>query len=453
VKSGGSHNDTLLPADLDWNVSKKDVNSAQKYMHEQCPGGGGGHNSNVGGVFAHADENRALYRTVAVGRKNEIELLSLIMEIYELSHIDNIVRKERKFKDPSQWKADCKFFNKNKKPGDMLIRAILEFNKRIAGGGPAELIMNPIQDDINVYVGYTMMLSRIIAKLVKGAEAQKVAVCPFQVDLVICGRRQKKEEDGNGQNEEEEEDDDDDDDDDGLGAHLGMAMGFAPMVNQFPEHGIADELERAKIDCDSATFSLKDEARTFRGLNELIQKKIEGKSHKRIVVLVDRMDAAKEDQVYVYQTGIAQHDEIRKDYSELHMAWKTKTALIPNYKKPDDEMNPLLGASTDFGDNAFVFSFHVRSDDFVKCDQWIKAQKSPFLPYHMVEVWPMYFHKKSAKLNKEYTVEHIYDQWGLPMEDIKTRKWIQTVDPKFYETFKKQHVDEVEKMKAKKSKQ
>jgi len=320
----------------------------------------------------------------------------------------------------------------------------LEFNKRIAGGGPAEMIMNPIQDDINVYIGYTMMMSKIIAKLVKGANDQKVNVCPFQLDLVICGRRQKKDENGGDPNEEEEDDDDDDDDDDdGLGAKLGM----------FPDHGIKEMLERGKIDSDSASFKLQDEARTFRGLNELIQKQIGSDNHKRIVVLIDRMDAAKDDLVYVYQTGNEQHDVIRKEYSELHMAWKTKTALIPNYKKPDDEMNPLLGASTDFGDNAFVFSFHVRSDDFVKCDQWIKAQKSPFLPYHMVEVWPMYFHKKSAKLNKEYTVEHIYDQWGLPMEDIKTRKWIQTVDPKFYETFKKQHVDEVEKMKAKKSKQ
>ena len=175
----------------------------------------------------------------------------------------------------------------------------------------------------------------------------------------------------------------------------------------------------------------------------LIQKGTE--SNKRIVVLVDRTNPEEKDSVFIYQTGSEQHDVVRKDYSELHMAWKTKTALIPNYKKPDDEMNPLIGASTDFGDNSFVFSFHVHSEDFVKCDQWIKGQKSPFLPYHIVKVWPMYFHKKSRKLNDRYSLKFIYNDWGLPIEDNKTTKWIQTIDPKFYETLKECHLGHIKK--------
>ena len=159
--------------------------------------------------------------------------------------------------------------------------------------------------------------------------------------------------------------------------------------------------------------------------------------------MIDRTIEDKEDTVYIYQTNNAQHDEIRKDFSDLHMSWKTKNALIPNYKKPDDEMNPYIGASTDFGDNAFVFSFHVHQEDYVKCDQWIKSQKSPFLPYHMHDVWPMYFTKK--QVDPKYSVKSIYKNWALPADDAKTTKWIQAIDPKFHERLTECHLKYITK--------
>ena len=249
---------------MDWNVDPKAVKAAQEYMHLQCPGGGG----NGGSVFAFADENRALYRTVAVGRKNEIELLSLIMEIYELSRIDNIVRKTRKFKDPSQWKADCKFLAKNKKPGSMLVRAILEYNKRIACGGPSELVMNPIQDGINVYIGYTMMMSTVVRKVMDKMRAQKIYIYPFQIDLIICGRRQQEEGD-----EFDDKDESDDDDDDDRAVMLNMG-GFAPMVNQLPNEGIQKMLERGKIESDSHSISLTEDSQSVQTLCEMVLKKL-----------------------------------------------------------------------------------------------------------------------------------------------------------------------------------
>merc|ERR1712083_1012469 len=118
-------------------------------------------------------------------------------------------------------------------------------------------------------------------------------------------------------------------------------------------------------------------ARSFRTLNEALCKKIDD-SHKRVIVLIDRCEEDKEGSVYIYQTGDPQHDVIQKEFegNEVHMLWKTRTATIPNWKSLTYDNQPFLGAGRDFGDNSFVFSFHVHSKEYVKCEQWIKTQRA-----------------------------------------------------------------------------
>merc|ERR1712154_367548 len=114
----------------------------------------------------------------------------------------------------------------------------------------------------------------------------------------------------------------------------------------------------------------------------------------RIVVCVDRSKYKEDDEkneekdnLYVYQLG-NEWDQITKEYNEMHLSWKTKSALFPSWKHGvDGLLDDFIGGATDFGDTGFVFSFHVHSKDRVKCDQWIKAQKIPFLPYQLIDVY------------------------------------------------------------------
>ena len=54
------------------------------------------------------------------------------------------------------------FFKKyKKKNADVIRRAIPEFKKRISGGGPADMVVNKIEDDINVYISYVMMMNQV----------------------------------------------------------------------------------------------------------------------------------------------------------------------------------------------------------------------------------------------------------------------------------------------------
>ena len=103
------------------------------------------------------------------------------------------------------------------------------------------------------------MMSKMIHKLILAANALKVSICPLQIDLVICGRRQKQHFDDDAKMDE--------DDDDPLGMVTPMQFGL-------PADGVAKMLEAAKMEFDSESISLDNEAHSFRPLEKMLRKKI-----------------------------------------------------------------------------------------------------------------------------------------------------------------------------------
>eukprot|EP01084_Bolivina_argentea_P045758 84206_1 len=227
--------------------------------------------------------------------------------------------------------------------------------------------------------------------------------------------------------------------------------GNIPLVNQLPENGINGILINKKIDFINEKVAVNSDAKTLRLIQENIMKKISGNNSERIVVCIDRNKEnsdeknAEDDDIYIYQLGNNKWDKICKNYNEMHLGWKTKSALIPNWKMNDDDLNPFIGGSTDIDDQAFVFSYHIHSKDRIKCEQSIKSQKSPFLPYQFIEFWPMYFDKGFNTIDKELNVEYIYKNWNLPTNDERLIKWIQIIDPFLYKNLEKKHLKYIKK--------
>ena len=155
---------------------------------------------------------------------------------------------------------------------DLLIRCFKgQVGTFIATGGlrwevVGNPILHPIQDDINIYIGYTLMMSHVVRKVMDTMNAQNINIYPFQIDLVICGRRQQLEHDfeiaEDSSDSEDDDDDEEDDDDDDL------------MSNQLPRDGIAKMLERAKIESDSHPISLIEEGQSVRTVREMVLKKL-----------------------------------------------------------------------------------------------------------------------------------------------------------------------------------
>eukprot|EP00483_Globobulimina_turgida_P004648 UN04657 len=129
----------------------------------------------------------------------------------------------------------------------------------------------------------------------------------------------------------------------------------------------------------------------------------------------------------------------------MHLVWKTKNALMPNWKMDDDDLNAVVGGSSDIGDKGFAFSFHIHSSHGIYCDQWIKSQEMPFLPYHLIDVWPLYFHKDFRKIDKTFNYQYIYENWKLQTNDVRLNKWIEIIDPDFYQNLEKKHFKYMQK--------
>ena len=185
--------------------------------------------------------------------------------------------------------------------------------------------------------------------------------------------------------------------------------------------------------------------KTNRTIQDAIAKTLDDKRHKRIIVVIDRSkDRGAEnkdnDMLYVYK--LPKHDNIAANYNEEHMSWMTKRQLFPEWKEiaKGGGLEMYKGAGDDIGDNGFIFSFHIHEEKRIKCEQFIKSQKLPFLPHYIIDLWPMYFSKGFGKIDDKFTKEYIYKNWKLGTQDPRLMKWIQVCDPKYFLSLEKQHL-------------
>eukprot|EP01084_Bolivina_argentea_P230474 388806_1 len=225
-------------------------------------------------------------------------------------------------------------------------------------------------------------------------------------------------------------------------------MSNAVLANPLPKNGIGLFLKTEKMDMLIEKISLKDIGRTNRVIQDIITKKISNNRNERIILCIDRTSKREcvsnktEDMLYVFQLN--EYDKIRKDYNDEHMSWMTKRQIFPEWRNDinDKKLKLYKGGGDDIGDNGFVFSFHIHSLNNIKCELFIKSQRLPFLPYHMIDLWPMYFNPKFNKINdKLKDNKYIYTKWKLPTDDITFLKWIKVIDPQFYKVLQKQHLN------------
>jgi len=297
------------------------------------------------------------------------------------------------------------------------------------------LIPNKIQDNINVYIGYTLMVSQVIANIL----ASNKECCPMQIDLVIIGRDQVQKQNGDG---------------------------YYRLNNHLPENGLCAFLKSQKIGVKDNKVSLQEKADATRRIQQTMGEFI-NKREQRVIVIIDRSSkrGCKDDLLLVYQ--LPGYSKLKKDYTEEHMGWMTKKRLFPDWSteekesvakpkvkslpteekesaaKPKVKSPPTKGGGSDIGDAGFVVSFHVHEENRVKVEQYIKTHKMPFLPHHMVDVWHFYFDDddEANVVDKEkYSIEKVYKAWKVQTRSAMLNKWIKTVDPEYFKEFERRHM-------------
>ena len=171
--------------------------------------------------------------------------------------------------------------------------------------------------------------------------------------------------------------------------------------------------------------------------------------YQRIILIVDRSKDngcnrdQGEDMLYIYQ--LPGYNKIRGDYEQCkeHLSFMTKKQLFTDWKEINkgQGLKMYKGGGDDIGDRGFVFSFHIHEDKKIKCEQYIKSQKLPFLPHHIIDLWPLYFAKGFNEINKDkFDKEKIYKDWKLATNDDRLMAWIESIDHDYYKDLKKDHL-------------
>ncbi len=154
--------------------------TCQSYYNQyiQCPNAG----------FQDSGKNANLLKTIAVGSSNQIGLISMFIDMFELSHIDQIMNNKTEFRTETEWVEKCNPFFKNYKQNinakNIIRRAMTEFKHRLAGSGLQEMIVNKIEDNINIYIEYILQINNIIKNIMDSNKE----ILPLQIDVVILGR-------------------------------------------------------------------------------------------------------------------------------------------------------------------------------------------------------------------------------------------------------------------------
>merc|ERR1740131_761631 len=164
-------------------VDKAERKRVARIMNDQCPS-----TTAMQDTFL-AEQNRNLMNAFAAGRieKNEpVMFVDMFVNVYELSLANQIVKTRREpdhdmdFHDERSWVDKMEFF-RNYEGARTIQEAIAEYHHRLAP--PISImVVNKIQDDVNVYIGYTMAMNRVIGSLMASPK-----IYPMQIDLVIIG--------------------------------------------------------------------------------------------------------------------------------------------------------------------------------------------------------------------------------------------------------------------------
>ena len=444
---------------INWNcINKnnkdKEMKESNDYLHKQ--------------LRNCADIQKPLIQLYTIGRLNNKEYLpSLINDIYSLSDVEYKDNGNENLFNLSMWTKEYSPYFVKYKQCELIQNALTTYSNRIMHSHiTTAAALLPFNDFVMDYIKYTLLVNNAISNILSSIEySQKV--CPLQIDLVIYGRNYKTQKD----DDYTANSDDNWDNDEELNLFLQESLSRPPAQMNSPVPDFKRLFQKFNIDVkeDKINITNQDLYHQKRKIQNPIMKFLgSGKRNQRIIVLVDRTNGKKqndldkerdiEDTIYVYQ--IPNYDDIPKDYMDETLHWRTKEALIPSmdydrmkrkFSGHNDDKNGLfrkyLGCYDTLSDRNFIVSYHCHSEDNIKMVQYIKRYSLILLPYHCTTLWPKYFKNNGIfnKIDDKYTKDPklIYEKWSLPVHTKRIMQYIRFIDPKLYEILNKKHVKNI----------
>eukprot|EP01084_Bolivina_argentea_P274581 468061_1 len=430
----------VLPNEIDW---KCQIVHQEQYK-------------DINQVFDFHDYGLRVDEILSIVKKYKIDLLSMLDEIWNLMLID-VLWTKRIYDEHNLYISRETWFH-TKVLRQQFKHIIVTTKNRINClyvPFKGAIDWNPIEDNINVYIRYTMLMNQIIDNLIRDSDDY----FPFQVDLMIHGKAHIKEyKDLSYFYPDDESNDDSDDDDEEFIEELNDKPFRLMKSNQlycYKKPYQINELRKIfaaynetnyeQFEYDQALISDKNPKKTRQIISSMIKRQINGEKGCRVCMVIDRT----KDDIYAMRRTHVQNDKTENDEKDILYVYKMKdnSQITDEYEYQAHsmlnmsctQMLPDKGAKYDFGSRGFVLSFQMYSKDKVKCMQFLKGYRFSFLPYHITELWPMFFDENYNNIDAMYHNECIYDNWKLPTFDKGVMAWIKSIDIEFYQMLIKKH--------------
>eukprot|EP00484_Ammonia_sp_Unknown_P001417 CAMPEP_0197021786 /NCGR_PEP_ID=MMETSP1384-20130603/2703_1 /TAXON_ID=29189 /ORGANISM="Ammonia sp." /LENGTH=459 /DNA_ID=CAMNT_0042449693 /DNA_START=21 /DNA_END=1400 /DNA_ORIENTATION=+ len=423
------------------------VDPTRSSYAEQCP------------TLTKEDHDKSFMLTAALGRRNQLPLVSYVVDTFNRYRIQQLLHGKDSSKDytAADFTADVPYYQEKE---NFHVHSVLStFQTRFVPKlqlEPLAVFTDSAEDILRYIYGTSQMIQTVLAREVakenSGVNADDVSdvdqIIPFQFDLVIVpkGSKQSKQmqqfehvdiTDSEGDDDDDDDDDDDEEEDD----EAKQADNIGDILPRLEEHAIAAEI----FEIEQKT--LDQNGMIYRTLNDHFRKVSKGRNA-RYVMVVDRRDDAKEtgndndngkddekqpakkkngaDTLYMYSPkckakGASKVDEhfheLHKDLVEESLVFKTTKCLIPGVS---DGIDPHLGCKNL---NVITLSFHVLRIDLVKCYIYINGGGSRFEPSDLINILPKHFAKPPAKDSSLVDEQQLDKLFPLQLRDKNFDEW------------------------------
>eukprot|EP00484_Ammonia_sp_Unknown_P029668 CAMPEP_0197043950 /NCGR_PEP_ID=MMETSP1384-20130603/20119_1 /TAXON_ID=29189 /ORGANISM="Ammonia sp." /LENGTH=535 /DNA_ID=CAMNT_0042475327 /DNA_START=35 /DNA_END=1642 /DNA_ORIENTATION=+ len=394
--------------DLKWTLQKSEPKAAKDIMQQSCPG------------KFETDKDQAFMDVLAVGKKNNVPMMIWLFDTYSRYRLNQFYLNGQVVQTldfHSKYHLFRWLQTKSKRLVPKLESAISSFERRLCPTVSLTKPVSLIEDDINKYADYFIAMQEAVSSLVKN---QELGAAPCQIDLWIIPK-------GVCSGIDDEDDPDEEDPDDDV---------VVDRVGKLKYRLDANKYKYSMFTVDQPTVAgIK---RSFvHNLQEVLKK--EGRNQ-RCIVYVDRRDengfdkmadaeflkyvqsnygqnadddakdakdkgAAGKDRVYVVQPAEETYRVLPTQFRSVAGINMSSSCMLPHIKQEEGlknaKRNQPFGAKDDLNGYQFTLSWHVESEDVIRCYWYTPmGQVTRLFPGDIARLWPMQFHKFN-KLNKE----------------------------------------------------
>uniref|UniRef100_A0A7S0TEF2 Uncharacterized protein n=1 Tax=Elphidium margaritaceum TaxID=933848 RepID=A0A7S0TEF2_9EUKA len=414
LKGPPPQNKTFDLSEINWSLSSKDAAEPSKLIKQQCPN-----------VFGKEDD-KAFFDVVAIGNKNNIPIVTWLMDTFFRYRINAFMLEQRTVGIP-EFVSEYALFkdlraSQSKKMVHKLESVFATFGKRFCPDMSLTQTFALVDDDLNEFADYYIAMHGAIESLIKGANKGLV---PCQIDFWVIPKNVTSSEAFD--DDVDPEDEEDAKSGGGGGGDDGEDIGIDCIGNL--EH-------RLRSNGYTYTKSDMDLEHAKRLFAQGIDRQVNGARNQRIMVYLDRRnpnafdkmsqadfekfvacgygdddeenarnstrtklkqqrngekEKSWKDRMYVVQSKHAQYRQLPARFRDFSAFFMSSECLLPQVKQEQAQRSKPFGCKDLLGGYQYVLSWQIEDEQLIKCYWYFNGQVTRLFAGDVLSLWPKSF--------------------------------------------------------------